>query len=97
MRANEYQSHLFMVRLWQGEGGDQVGWAGKVQHVTSGEAHTFGDLQMLAIILLSMLPELNEQQRQINAGGKRGSQVAREISGQARPGTKLRRKQNEQY
>jgi hypothetical protein len=72
MRASEYQSHLFMVRLWAdarghpGEGGDHVEWAGKVQHVTSGEAHTFGDLHALIIVLLSMLPELNDQREQIS-------------------------------
>jgi hypothetical protein len=72
MRASEYQSHLFMVRLWAdarghpGEGGDHVGWVGKIQHVTSGEAHAFGDLQTLVTILLSMLPELNDQREQIS-------------------------------
>jgi hypothetical protein len=58
-------SHLFLVRLWSeemeklgelGEVGDQKGWEwrGRVQHVLSGEAHTFHDWPTLIRLLLEM-------------------------------------------
>ena len=37
-------SQLFIVRLWREDLGEgQLEWRGKVQHVTSGEAHYFRD------------------------------------------------------
>jgi hypothetical protein len=51
-------SYLFLVRLWAEEdtaGGTE--WCGKVQHVTSGEAHTFRDWAALVALLRTMLPE----------------------------------------
>jgi hypothetical protein len=47
-----------LVRLWAEEdtaGGTE--WCGKVQHVTSGEAHTFRDWAALVALLRTMLPE----------------------------------------
>jgi hypothetical protein len=39
------QSHLFTVRLWQEElGNDQAEWRGKVQHITSDEVRYFRDV-----------------------------------------------------
>ena len=63
-------SHLFLVRLWEesGEPGDgtlegsQVAdptdreWKGKVQHVVTGESHTFQDLPSLLDYLRAMMP-----------------------------------------
>jgi hypothetical protein len=51
-------SHLFLVRLWvEDESSDQPAWCGKVQHVTSGEAHTFRDWPALVSLLLTMRPD----------------------------------------
>ena len=50
-------SYVFLVRLWAEE--DPSGapaWCGKVQHVTSGEAHTFHDWPALVAELQAMLP-----------------------------------------
>lgn len=63
-------SHLFLVRLWaepgDGTGGDgpfatgngapDREWKGKVQHVVSGESHTFEDLTSLVDYLRAMMP-----------------------------------------
>jgi hypothetical protein len=51
-------SFLFLVRLWAEEdAGGATAWCGKVQHVTSGEAHTFRDWAALVALLRTMLPE----------------------------------------
>jgi hypothetical protein len=61
-------SHLFLVRLWQEEVGATSGeregdgqgeraagrWYGRVQHVLSGEAHTFRDWPTLVDLLTAM-------------------------------------------
>lgn len=63
-------SHLFLVRLWEepGESAKSNGanasadgladreWKGKVQHVVSGESHTFHDLSSLLDYLRAMMP-----------------------------------------
>jgi hypothetical protein len=56
--ATTTASHLFLVRLWaEDAGGGDPAWCGKVQHVTSGEAHTFRDWPALVSLLLTMLPD----------------------------------------
>jgi hypothetical protein len=55
--AQPESSYVFLVRLWAEE--DTSGapaWCGKVQHVTSGEAHTFRDWPALVAQLRAMLP-----------------------------------------
>jgi hypothetical protein len=49
-------SHLFLVRLWP-DGADSAGheWYGRVQHVVSGEAHTFEDWATLIEWMRGML------------------------------------------
>ena len=64
-------SHLFLVRLWEeapygpdahkntnGAAGRE--WKGKVQHVVSGESHTFQDLASLLDYLRAMMPTTPE-------------------------------------
>jgi len=49
-------SHLFTVRLWQEEvGSGQIEWRGKVQQVSTGEAHYFREWSTLIALLLQML------------------------------------------
>ena len=44
MKQQQYDSQLFMVRIWEEElGNGQTELRGKVQHVTSGEARYFRD------------------------------------------------------
>ena len=47
-------SHLFMVRLWSDAVEDHKGWRGRVQHVLSGETHTFHDWSTLVDLFLEM-------------------------------------------
>jgi hypothetical protein len=50
-------SYVFLVRLWAEEDTNGIpAWCGKVQHVTSGEAHTFRDWPALVAQLRAMLP-----------------------------------------
>ena len=49
-------SHLFTVRLWREEvGSGQIEWRGKVQYVSTGEAHYFREWETLVSLLLQML------------------------------------------
>ena len=49
-------SHLFVLRIWQENlGGGQLEWRGKVQHMSSGEAHYFRDWSGLITCLQEML------------------------------------------
>jgi hypothetical protein len=53
----DQQSHLFLVRFWSeevGEAGERKELCGRVQHVLSGEAHTFHDWQVLIDLLQEM-------------------------------------------
>ncbi len=62
-------SHLFLVRVWTGEGGDDQGqgeWYGKVQHVLSGETHTFKDWNSLQPLVEAMLPAKVDYSHQPN-------------------------------
>jgi hypothetical protein len=53
-----HRSHLFTVRLWLEElGDDQTEWRGQVQHVLSGERRYFRDWATLVEGLLALLPE----------------------------------------
>ena len=60
------RSQLFLVRLWAEQGREESGdsarpsaeieWHGRVQHIVSGEAHSFHDWPALVDLLLTMLP-----------------------------------------
>ena len=51
-----HHSHLFTVRLWLEEvGNGQSEWRGKVQQVSTGEAHYFRDWETLVSLFLQML------------------------------------------
>ena len=50
-----YRSQLFTVRLWREQLNDHWEWRGKVQHVTTGEAHYFRDWDTLIARLQDML------------------------------------------
>jgi hypothetical protein len=50
-----HRSELFTVRLWREQLNDHWEWRGKVQHVTSGEAHYFRDWETLIARLQDML------------------------------------------
>ncbi len=62
------RSQLFLVRLWAEQGreesSDRVSpnaekaWHGRVQHIVSGEAHSFHDWSTLVDLLLTMLPSV---------------------------------------
>jgi len=53
----QYQSHLFTVRLWLEDLGDgRAEWRGQVQHVLSGETHYFREWEALLALLQGMLP-----------------------------------------
>jgi quercetin dioxygenase-like cupin family protein len=48
-------SHLFTVRLWREEvGSGQIEWRGKVQKVSTGEAHYFRELSALISLLQTL-------------------------------------------
>ena len=60
-----YRSHLFTLRLWAEEmGDDQTEWRGEVRHVTSGETRYFRDWATLVTLLLAMLPGAEDKQPQ---------------------------------
>ncbi len=52
----DQSSHLFLVRFWNEQSNDHTHkeLRGRVQHVLSGEAHTFRDWQMLVELLREM-------------------------------------------
>lgn len=50
-------SQFFLVRLWSDPAGEgKAEWHGRLQHVLSGEAHSFGNLAMLLDVLIAVLP-----------------------------------------
>ena len=49
-------SHLFLIRLWPAGGAGPEQWAGKLQHVATGEAHDFAGWPALIDLLLAILP-----------------------------------------
>ena len=50
-------SQFFLVRLWSDPASDgKVEWHGRLQHVLSGKAHSFGNLAMLLDLLIAVLP-----------------------------------------
>jgi len=52
------RSQLFTVRLWREDLGDgRIEWRGKVQSVTTGEAHYFRDWPVLIARIQEMLDE----------------------------------------
>jgi hypothetical protein len=70
-RNGHHRSQLFLVRLWVGDVGDdsKAEWSGRVQHVLSGQAHSFHDWLGLIDLLLAMLPPL-EAGQQTGEGGE---------------------------
>ncbi len=78
MNTTQYQdrdrSQLFLVRLWAGQGSEEsshsaspspnaeIEWHGRVQHIVSGEAHSFHDWPALVDLLLTMLPSVGGEQ-----------------------------------
>lgn len=64
------RSHLFLVRLWAGEMSSQNEWHGRVQHILTGEAHSFRHWTALVEGLLAMLPETDKQDEYNYKGGK---------------------------
>lgn len=63
------RSHLFTVRVWAEElGAGRIEWRGRVQHVTSGEAHHFRDWATLATLLPAMLREVDTNQAAVQPG-----------------------------
>ena len=49
------RSHLFLLRLWpDGEGGENGEWSARLQHVFSGETHTFRACPRLVDVLLEL-------------------------------------------
>ncbi len=60
----QIDSHLFFLRLWTSPiDSGEVAWEGKVQHVVSGQAASFGDWPALVAALLAMLPQDIEAQQ----------------------------------
>ena len=62
-------SHLFLVRVWTEPSSQEepdVTWTGKIQHVKSGEAHTFHDWQTLVALLAEMALKWEEQDSNID-------------------------------
>ena len=54
--SQPWESDLFLVRVWMVEGADgSVGWRGRVQHVVSGETHTYSNWSELLDWLTTML------------------------------------------
>jgi hypothetical protein len=58
---HQQDSQLFLIRVWPAKGNDgEVEWNGKLQHVVSGEAHTFQGCPQLIEILLATLSAENQ-------------------------------------
>ena len=58
MEQQQHSSHLFMLRLWREElGDDEIEWRGKVQHVTNSEVRYFRDWPTLIAFLLQVLSD----------------------------------------
>lgn len=73
------QSQLFLVRLWSDPASDgKVEWHGRMQHVLSGEAHSFGNLTMLLDLLLAVLPAASPDDEDLHGhDGKRAPPEAK--------------------
>jgi hypothetical protein len=68
----DQHSHLFLIRFWSEETGDQSGWRGRVNHVLSGETRPFHDWPALIDLLLEMAEtertqEIRGRDREIEA------------------------------
>jgi hypothetical protein len=49
------RSHLFLLRLWSEDGSaEQSEWSARLQHVFSGETHTFRACPQLVSVLLGL-------------------------------------------
>ncbi len=54
----KYSSHLFTLRLWQEELGDERHeWRGKIQHVQSGETYYFREWSVLMTAISKMIAD----------------------------------------
>ena len=71
-RQSHHRSHLFTVRVWKEELGNQAEWRGKVQHVTDGQAHYFRDWNALAGLLQEMLADRETAQSSTDAAQAAG-------------------------
>jgi hypothetical protein len=57
------RSHLFLLRLWPDEEGTLQGeWSARLQHVFSGETHTFQACPQLVNVLLELSGSRNAGQ-----------------------------------
>ena len=59
-RSEQSQSDLFLVRVWPAQGAQEMrdheaAWHGRVQHVLTGEAHSFENLNILVSKLEGMM------------------------------------------
>jgi hypothetical protein len=60
-KAHHTRSHLFLVRVWLEElGDDKTEWRGQVKHVMSREVRYFRDWTTLVEYLTAMLPGIAE-------------------------------------
>ena len=49
------RSHLYMLRLWsEDESNHQAAWSARIQHVFSGETHTFQACPQIVDVLLKL-------------------------------------------
>ena len=72
MSTKQYHHHqdsqLFLIRVWPERGNDgEVEWQGKLQHVVSGEAHSFYDWPTLVELFLAMLQATQNGQNDVVA------------------------------
>jgi hypothetical protein len=59
------RSHLFLLRLWtEYESNRQGEWRARVQHVFSGETHTFSACPQLVDVLLELLRGYDTEQQE---------------------------------
>jgi hypothetical protein len=69
VNRQQVPSSLFLVRVWPGDTGDaesaQSSWCGRVQHVVTGEAHTFYDWQTLTVLMARMLDGSQSENRDV--------------------------------
>lgn len=61
-RQEQYHSHLFTLRIWSEElGDDRREWRGQVEHIVSGERYYFRDWSALIALLLATLAQLDRE------------------------------------
>jgi hypothetical protein len=61
-------SHLFLVRVWAEEVTEsKAEWCGKVQHVLTGKAEHFTDLDKISGLFESLMPEDGAEQLDVRS------------------------------